>query len=91
MTLSKNDFGSLCIYALRYCNGRQTYAPGAVISIVTSNLKEITDRDLGVMISDCEYQRYMDRYGDSKIDKPMWVAFESRLKKEREDRKQCQS
>lgn len=89
MNLSIDDFGSVCIYALRYCQGRQTYAPEHIVKIVTENLKEFSDKDIAVMISDCEFQRRMDRYGDPKTDKPIWVAFEKRLKEEREARK-CQ-
>lgn len=91
MTLNNDDFGSLCIYALRYCIGRQTYAPEQVVGIATAGLKELSDKDLGVIISDLDYQRYMDRYGDPKLDKPLWVSFERKVREEQEARRKCQS
>ena len=90
MKINEDDFGSLCVFALRYCEGRQTYAPELVIGIVVNNLKSISDKTLAVMLSDLEYQRRMDRYGDIKLDKPLWIAFEKHLLAEREERK-CQS
>lgn len=84
--VNRDDFASLCICAARYCQGRQTYMPSIVIRVVLDNLDKFSDKDLGVLISDCEYQAHMRSYGDPNIDKPMWVAYENKLKEERERR-----
>lgn len=76
------DFGTLCICAIRYCQGRRTYMPDLVRSIVRPHLKELSDKDLAVMINDCSYQKRFDLYGDEDIDKPGWIAWEKELLEE---------
>ena len=48
--ISQKDLGTLCICAIRYCHGRQTYMPDLVRSICRNHLREMSDKDLGVMI-----------------------------------------
>ena len=84
--ISQDDFGTLCICAIRYCHGRQTYMPSFIQGIVRSHFKDLSDRDIDVMVEDCEFQRTMDLYGDEKIDKPGWLQFEIDLKEERAKR-----
>ena len=81
-----NDFGTLCICAIRYCHGRQTYMPGLVQKIVGGHLKELSDRDLVVMINDCEYQKTFNLYGDESVDKPGWLRWKEMLLQEQERR-----
>lgn len=81
-------FGTLCICAVRYCHSRQSYMPDLVRDIIRPHLKELTDKDLGVMIEDCDFQRHMCLYGDEKIDKPGWLQWEQELLAERERREQ---
>ena len=66
--LNEEDFGTLAICAIRYCQGRQTYMPDLVRGIVRGYLTEVEDRDLDVMINDCEFQERMNLYGDEKIE-----------------------
>lgn len=73
--LSQDDIGILCICAIRYCHGRQTYMPSLIRGIVKPLLPELSDRDIGVMLADCEFQEHMDLYGDEKIDKPGWLEW----------------
>ena len=80
------DFGTLCICAIRYCQGRRTYMPSLVRDIIRPHLKELSDKDLAVMIDDCSYQKRFDLYGDEDIDKPGWIEWEQELLKERERR-----
>lgn len=87
MKISKEDFATLCICAIRYCQGRRTYMPSLVQGIVREHFDHIPDNDLGVMLSDCESQRTMDLYGDEQIDKPGWLRWEQDLKNEIERRK----
>lgn len=84
--LEKDDFGTLAICAIRYCHGRQTYMPDLVRSIVRPRLKELSDKDLNVMIEDCDFQERMNLYGDKRIDKPGWLRWKADLIAERERR-----
>ena len=73
--ITTEDFGTLAICAIRYCHGRQTYMHGLVQSIIRRHLKELSDKDLNVMIEDCYFQERMRLYGDEKIDKPGWIRW----------------
>lgn len=86
ITLRAEDFGVLAICAIRYCHGRQTYMPDLVRGIVREYLAEVEDRDITVMIDDCEFQKRANLYGDEKIDKPGWMKWRDELLAERERR-----
>ena len=86
MNISQEDFGTLCICAIRYCHGRQTYMPNLVRDIIRPHLKELSDKDIGVMIEDCEFQERMKLYGDECIDKPGWLKWAEELRAEKERR-----
>lgn len=77
--ISNNAFGILAICAIRYCQGRQTYMPDLVRSVVKNHLDEVEDNDLAVMIADCEFQEWANLYGDEKIDKPGWLKWRETL------------
>lgn len=81
--ISQEDFGTLCICAIRYCHGRQTYMPSLVRGIVRPHLAEFSDKDINVMIDDCGFQERMNLYGDERIDKPDWIKWKEDLLKER--------
>lgn len=85
--LLPEHFGTLAICAIRYCQGRETYMPDLVRSIVRPHIKELSDKDLGVMIDDCDFQRRGGLYGNETIDKPGWLQWEQDLMAERESRK----
>lgn len=84
--LEIDDFGTLAVCAIRYCHGRQTYMPNLVQSIIRPHLKELSDKDLNVMIDDCEYQERMKLYGDPYIDMSGWLKWKADLITERERR-----
>ncbi len=84
--LEKDDFGTLAICAIRYCHGRQTYMPDLVRGIIRSHLRELDDKDLAVMIKDCDFQEQMHLYGDERIDKPGWLKWKEDLIAERKRR-----
>lgn len=86
ITLNEGDFGTLAICAIRYCHGRQTYMPDMVRGIIRGYLAEVEDRDLAVMIDDCEFQKRANLYGDEKIDKPGWLKWREELLAEKERR-----
>ena len=85
ITLTPNNFATLAICAIRYCHGRQTYMPSLVQGIVRGHLTELDDRDLSVMLNDCERMGDLD-FGDPLIDKPGWIEWHEVLKKEKERR-----
>ena len=84
--LDQEHFGTLAICAIRYCQDRQTYMPSLVQGILKPHLHELSDKDLGVMIDDCEFQDRMNLYGSDTIDKPDWLAWKEALMEERKSR-----
>lgn len=78
-TLGDEEFGTLAICAIRYCQGRETYMPDMVRKIVKSHIDRISDKDLTVLLDDCEYQKDLDLYGDPNIDKPGWLEWKDFL------------
>ena len=86
ITLSQSDFGALAICAIRYCHGRQTYMPDLVRDIVRPYFGRISDKDLNIMLEDCDFQRQTQMYGDERIDKPAWLKWHDELKAEKERR-----
>ena len=89
--IDQKDFGTLCICAIRYCHGRQTYMPSLVQGIVRGHLGKFSDSDLKVMLDDCDFQRRMNLYGDELIDKPGWLKWEQTVIEEMERRKPLRS
>ena len=85
MTINNDDFATLAICAIRYCHGRQTYMPSLVQGIIRQHLKELSDRDLSVMLHDCKGMTDFD-YGSPTIDRPNWERWHEDLKKEKERR-----
>lgn len=84
--ITQEDFGTLCICAIRYCHGRQTYMPDLVRGIIVPRLSELSDNDLQVLINDCDYQKRFNLYGDERIDKPGWVKWKEILTAEKDRR-----
>ena len=84
--IDQEDFGTLCICAVRYCQGRRTYMPSLVRDIIRPHLPELDDKTIGVMVNDCDYQRRYDCYGDERIDKPGWLEWEQELLQEQKRR-----
>ena len=84
--ITQKDFGTLAICAISYCHGRQTYMPSLVRDIVAPHLPDISDKDLCVMINDCEYQEQMRLWGDDRIDKPGWIRWKEILQAEKKRR-----
>ena len=86
--IDREDFGTLCICALRYCQGRQTYMPSLVRDIIRPRLPDLSDKTLGVMIEDCAFQAKMNLYGSETIDKPGWLNWEMELRAEKRRREE---
>ena len=85
INIEQEDFGALCICALRYCHGRRTYMPSLVQEIIGKHLSELSDKDIKVMFNDCKLMN-ADDYGD-ECDKVDWLKWEQKVKTEYEKRK----
>jgi len=72
--IDEEDFGTLCICALRYCHGRRTYMPSLVQRIVMAHFKDLSDRTLKVIADDEQFQSDMNLFGDL-CDKVDWKNF----------------
>lgn len=83
--ISQKDFGTLCICALRYCHGRQTYMPSLVQSIVMTHFKDLSDNDLRVIADDEQFQSDMNLFGDM-CDKVDWKNFYQILREWQKER-----
>lgn len=77
--VEQGDFGTLCICALRYCMGRQTYMPSLVRDIIRPLIPKLSNKDIVIMLQDCEFQKKYDMYGDPSIDKPGWEEWQEEL------------
>ena len=77
------DFGTICICAVRYALGRETYMPSLVQQFVIRNLNLIDGYSLAVMVRDV---KEAPSYGNETIDKPGWMNFLAVLQKELKDR-----
>jgi hypothetical protein len=88
VSLTEEDFGTLLVCSIRYCQGRQTYMPTSVQDIGRKHLKELSDKDLGVLLNDCKTQDEFGIYGDIEIDKPGWLVWRANLENEKAVREQ---
>ena len=86
LNINTEDLGTLCICAIRYCHGRETYMPDLVRSIIKPMLPLLSDTTLAVMIEDCAFQERMNLYGHDKIDKPGWLKWKETLETEKAER-----
>lgn len=84
--LNSEDFGTLCICALRYCHGRQTYMPSLVQKIVMTHFRDLTDKDLKVIADDEQFQSDMSLWGDYS-DMIDWENFYKALEEHRQERR----
>lgn len=80
-------FGCICVCAVRYACGRQTYMPSIVKRFVHDNLKEIETSSLKVMSKDLAE---MPGYGDRKIDEPGWLRLAGEIREELMRREQAE-
>ena len=81
------DFGTICVCAVRYCFGRQTYMPSLVQDFVRRNFKYLNDNELKVIVDDINFAERINWLGDERIDKPGWLKFRERINYELEKRK----
>ena len=86
-------FGTICLCALRYALGRQSYMPGIVQDFIRSHINEIDQSSIKVMLRDIEeadrIRTYIsnsgdsiviDGLGDTRIDRPGWERLREFLR-----------
>jgi len=83
MKIDNEDFGILTVCAIRYCRGRQTYMPSLVRGIVKGHISEISDKDLQVLINDCEYTLKWE----DEIEPKEWAEWKDMLIAEQKRRR----
>lgn len=74
MTIDENTYGLLCICALRYCHGRQTYIANQVQAMV--NLNKLSNRDLRIISNDEKDLSWWHMPKDIQAD---WGRFYARV------------
>ena len=79
--ISQEDFSTLCICALRYCQGRRTYMPSLVQFIVKTHFSDLSDNALKVIATDQEFQI---EWGDA-CDRKDWIDFYKALEEFRNE------
>lgn len=78
-----DEFGTICICAVRYALGRETYMPTLVQDFVKRHINELSTGTLEIMRCDVmEADSMWGGYGDEKIDKPGWMCFMAFLEDE---------
>ena len=50
-------------------------------------VEDISDKDLKIMVEDCDFQEKMNLYGDPVIDKPDWLRWKETLEREKKRRR----
>lgn len=91
-------FGTICLCALRYALGRQTYMPGIVQDFIRAHISEIDHSSIKVMIRDIDeadkFRTYnmpsgnimtIDGLGDTRIDRPGWERLRDFLREKVKD------
>lgn len=98
--MDKNkDHGIICLCAMRYALGRETYMPGLVQDYIKSNIASIETSDISIMIRDIDEANKItehkmpngsilkiDGFGSTTIDRPGWERFRAFLMGELEKR-----
>ena len=78
-------FGMICVCALRYCMGRQTYMPTLVQDFCRRHIARFDDNTIRTMIDDIDFaERTGQSMGDDEIDRPDWYRFKKILENEQE-------
>lgn len=87
LKVDEQDFGTICVCALRYAMGRETYMPSLIRDFIRPLLPKLCDKILSVMLNDCDDQQRCGNYGNERIDKPGWLEWKKELEAEKERRK----
>jgi len=89
-TIEKDpNLPTILLCAMRYALGRETYMPGLVQDFIRAHAEALDERTRKVMIRDIREADHITHYdwgdidglGDTKIDRPGWLAFKDWLEK----------
>ena len=91
-----DDYMQTCLVcAVRYALGRRSYMPSLVQDVIKPLIPDMSNKALSAILRDLTPvngdEEYDDYFGDENIDKPMWIAFRSEVKKELDKRKRKQT
>ena len=88
-----DNFSTICLCAMRYVLGRETYMPGLVQNYIKAHINEINSATIAIMIRDIDEADYIRTYrtasdtlytvdglGSTTIDRPGWERFREFLK-----------
>lgn len=50
--MKDDDYGIICLCALRYCFGRRTYMPSLVMNYIKKNWKDFTEKDQNLFLKE---------------------------------------
>ena len=77
------DEETVLLCAIRYSCGRRTYVPGIVIRYAEPKLNEISTNALVIIDRDLSKSRSLSNgMGDDLIDRPLWIEFHNKVRKE---------
>jgi len=77
-----DDFGAVLNWAVRYCLGRETYAPSITIQFITPLIPHLSDKTLWCFDRDIEdHQKYGKSFG-MDCDERDWMRFWENVKAE---------
>lgn len=85
LNLDDEYLQTIFVCAIRYSLGRQTYMPTLVTDYITPYISALTDKTLSVIERDISEADY---YGHPDIDKPVWMGFLTKIRKEIDSRKE---
>lgn len=88
LTVDEQDFGTICVCALRYSMGRMTYMPSLIRDFVRPLLPKLHTGTVQTMLKDCEWQAEFGTWGSETIDKPGWVQWKKDIEAELQRRKE---
>ena len=83
--IDKDSFFVLCLCALRYCEGRRTYMPHWIQSIVLAHKDCFDYNNIRTILSEEEFQEDCSLWGDD-CDRKDWEDFYKEMRKELHDR-----
>ena len=80
--VGEDDLGAVFNFAIRYCIGRYTYAPGIAFDVITPMIPYLNDRTLIVMARDIREADERKKLGDEVVDRPPWIKFVAQIEDE---------
>ena len=80
--LDDDDFGAVLNWAVRYCLGRMSYAPGQTIAFITPLLPYLSKKTLWCFDRDIEERKRDGWSFGMDFDEEAWMRFWGKVKEE---------